>query len=75
MNGHSNRYKPRPNEVATESSLTVLKIELPTGVEAYLEDLRQVGCSSDLVAVFPFSSLNLMLCKVQGLRRADDLPL
>lgn len=40
---HSNRYKPPPNEVTTESGLTVMKIELPTAVEAYLEDLRQVG--------------------------------
>ncbi|KAM7390973.1 hypothetical protein PAMP_021696 [Pampus punctatissimus] len=35
------KYKPPPNEVFTESSLTVMKIQLPTGVEAYLEDLRQ----------------------------------
>ncbi|XP_044053377.1 complement C5 [Siniperca chuatsi] len=35
------KYKPPPNEVITESSLTVMKIQLPTGVEAYLEDLRQ----------------------------------
>ncbi|XP_020505432.2 complement C5 [Labrus bergylta] len=35
------KYKPPPNEVYTESSLTVMKIQLPTGVEANLEDLRQ----------------------------------
>ncbi|XP_029283794.1 complement C5-like [Cottoperca gobio] len=35
------KYKPPPNEVFTESSLTVMKIQLPTGVEAFLEDLRQ----------------------------------
>ncbi|KAM4578048.1 complement C5 [Fundulus diaphanus] len=35
------KYKPPPNEVYTESSLTVMKIQLPTGVEPYLEDLRQ----------------------------------
>ncbi|CAJ1069578.1 complement C5 isoform X1 [Xyrichtys novacula] len=35
------KYKPPPNEVFTESTLTVMKIQLPTGVEAYLEDLRQ----------------------------------
>ncbi|XP_047448971.1 complement C5 [Mugil cephalus] len=35
------KYKPPPNEVLTESGLTVLKIELPTGVEPRLEDLRQ----------------------------------
>ncbi|KAK2838185.1 hypothetical protein Q5P01_015397 [Channa striata] len=35
------KYKPPPNEVYTESTLTVMKIQLPTGVEAYLEDLRQ----------------------------------
>lgn len=35
------KYKPPPNELLTESSLTVMKIQLPTGVEAYLEDLRQ----------------------------------
>ncbi|KAM4617089.1 complement C5-like [Polymixia lowei] len=35
------KYKPPPNEVVTESSLTVMKIQLPTGLEAYLEDLRQ----------------------------------
>ncbi|XP_041643759.1 complement C5 isoform X2 [Cheilinus undulatus] len=34
------KYKPPPNEVFTESTLTVMKIQLPTGVEAYLEDLR-----------------------------------
>ncbi|CAK6980544.1 complement C5 [Scomber scombrus] len=35
------KYKPPPNELFTESSLTVMKIQLPTGVEAHLEDLRQ----------------------------------
>ncbi|XP_030581729.1 complement C5-like [Archocentrus centrarchus] len=35
------KYKPPPNEVYTESSLTVMKIQLPTGVAAYLEDLKQ----------------------------------
>ncbi|XP_076588073.1 complement C5 [Chaetodon auriga] len=35
------KYKPPPDELLTESSLTVMKIQLPTGVEAYLEDLRQ----------------------------------
>ncbi|XP_026177274.1 complement C5 [Mastacembelus armatus] len=34
------KYKP-PNDVHTESTLTVMKIQLPTGVEAYLDDLRQ----------------------------------
>lgn len=42
------RYKPPPNEVYTESSLTVMKIQLPTGVEAYLEDLRQVRSEESL---------------------------
>lgn len=36
------RFRPPPNEVLTESGLTVMKIQLPTGVEPYLEDLRQV---------------------------------
>ncbi|XP_072243255.1 complement C5 [Leuresthes tenuis] len=35
------KYIPPPNEVFTESTLTVMKIQLPTGVEPYLEDLRQ----------------------------------
>ncbi|XP_077418517.1 complement C5 [Vanacampus margaritifer] len=35
------KYKPPPNELATESTTTVMKIQLPTGVEAHLEDLRQ----------------------------------
>ncbi|XP_069579966.1 complement C5 isoform X1 [Brachyistius frenatus] len=35
------KYNPPPNDVFTESSLTVMKIQLPTGVEAHLEDLRQ----------------------------------
>ncbi|KAG7490391.1 complement C5 [Solea senegalensis] len=35
------KYKPPPNEVYTESSLTVIKIQMPTGVEASLEDLKQ----------------------------------
>ncbi|XP_071340230.1 complement C5 isoform X2 [Trachinotus anak] len=35
------KYKPPPNEVYTESSLTVMKIQLPTGVDAHLEDLRE----------------------------------
>ncbi|KAL6115010.1 c5 [Pungitius sinensis] len=35
------KYKPSPNEAVTESSLTVMKIQMPTGVEGYLEDLRQ----------------------------------
>ncbi|XP_061881270.1 complement C5 isoform X2 [Entelurus aequoreus] len=34
------KYKPRPNELLTESTMTVMKIQLPTGVEAHLEDLR-----------------------------------
>ncbi|XP_018549132.1 complement C5 [Lates calcarifer] len=41
------KYKPPPNEVYTESSLTVMKIQLPTGVEAYLEDLRQFRDSDE----------------------------
>lgn len=36
------RFKPPPNELLTESGLTVMKIQLPTGVEPNLEDLRQV---------------------------------
>ncbi|XP_011613600.2 complement C5 isoform X1 [Takifugu rubripes] len=35
------KYKPPPNELLTESSLTVMKIQLPSGVEPYLDDLRQ----------------------------------
>ncbi|KAM8760671.1 complement C5 [Acanthopagrus schlegelii] len=35
------KYNPPPNEVSTESGLTVMKIQLPTGVDAHLEDLRQ----------------------------------
>ncbi|XP_040898542.1 complement C5 [Toxotes jaculatrix] len=35
------KYKPPPNEAYTESGLTVMKIQLPTGVDAYLEDLKQ----------------------------------
>ncbi|XP_042276163.1 complement C5 isoform X3 [Thunnus maccoyii] len=35
------KYKPPPNEDFTESGLTVMKIQLPTGVEGYLEDLKQ----------------------------------
>ncbi|XP_068425004.1 complement C5 [Clinocottus analis] len=35
------KYRPPPNELSTESSLTVMQIQLPTGVEGYLEDLRQ----------------------------------
>ncbi|XP_074526548.1 complement C5 [Halichoeres trimaculatus] len=35
------KYRPPPNEVITESTLTVMRIQLPTGIDAYLEDLRQ----------------------------------
>ncbi|XP_061624798.1 complement C5 isoform X1 [Phyllopteryx taeniolatus] len=35
------KYKPPPNELVTESTMTVMKIRLPSGVEAHLEDLRQ----------------------------------
>ncbi|KAM3610513.1 uncharacterized protein V6R79_005063 [Siganus canaliculatus] len=35
------KYNPPPNELLTESSLTVMKIQLPTGVQAFLDDLRQ----------------------------------
>ncbi|XP_041856086.1 complement C5 isoform X2 [Melanotaenia boesemani] len=35
------KYKPPPGEKYTESELTVMKIQLPTGVEPYLEDLKQ----------------------------------
>ncbi|KAK1893065.1 Complement C5 [Dissostichus eleginoides] len=41
------KYKPPPNELFTESSLTVMKIQLPTGVEAFLEDLRQFRDSQE----------------------------
>ncbi|RVE68783.1 hypothetical protein OJAV_G00094840 [Oryzias javanicus] len=41
------KYKPPLNEVSTASSLTVLKIQLPTGVEPYLDDLRQFMESED----------------------------
>ncbi|XP_022623289.1 complement C5 [Seriola dumerili] len=35
------KYKPLPNEVNTDSSMTVMNIQLPTGLEANLDDLRQ----------------------------------
>ncbi|CAF94607.1 unnamed protein product [Tetraodon nigroviridis] len=35
------KFKPPPNELLTESGLTVMKIQLPTGVEPHLEDLKQ----------------------------------
>ncbi|XP_078027275.1 complement C5 [Epinephelus lanceolatus] len=41
------KYKPPPNEVFTESSLTVMKIQLPTGVDAAYEDLRQFRDSDE----------------------------
>ncbi|XP_040010542.1 complement C5-like [Xiphias gladius] len=41
------KYKPPPNEVYTESGLTVMKIQLPTGVEGHLEDLRQFRDSEE----------------------------
>ncbi|CAL8343814.1 unnamed protein product [Lota lota] len=34
------RYRPPPNEVEPESGLTVLEIQLPTGVQANLDELR-----------------------------------
>ncbi|XP_072289541.1 complement C5 [Eucyclogobius newberryi] len=34
------QYKPPPNEVAQESLLTVMEIQLPTGIEPVLDDLR-----------------------------------
>ncbi|XP_077378953.1 complement C5 isoform X2 [Festucalex cinctus] len=43
------KYKPPPNEVATESTMTVMKIQLPTGVDARLEDLRQFRDAMDPV--------------------------
>ncbi|KAF6715641.1 Complement C5 [Oryzias melastigma] len=43
------KYKPPVNEVSTASSLTVLKIQLPTGVEPYLDDLRKFMESDDPV--------------------------
>ncbi|XP_015250744.1 PREDICTED: complement C5 [Cyprinodon variegatus] len=43
------KYRPPPNEVYTESTLTVVKIQLPTGVEPYLEDLRQFMETEDPV--------------------------
>ncbi|CAN9512877.1 unnamed protein product [Ophioblennius macclurei] len=43
------KYRPPPNEVYTESSLTVMKIQMPTGVEAYLEDLQQFRDSENPV--------------------------
>ncbi|XP_041756480.2 complement C5 [Coregonus clupeaformis] len=34
------KYKPPPNEVFTESSHTVMEIQLPTGVQPFQEDLN-----------------------------------
>ncbi|XP_055080379.1 complement C5 [Periophthalmus magnuspinnatus] len=34
------QYKPPPNEEVAESLLTVMEIQLPTGIEPFLEDLR-----------------------------------
>ncbi|XP_013878274.1 complement C5 isoform X2 [Austrofundulus limnaeus] len=34
------KYKPPPNEVSTESALTMMNIQLPTGLEPQMEDLR-----------------------------------
>ncbi|KAL0978964.1 hypothetical protein UPYG_G00178580 [Umbra pygmaea] len=34
------KYKPLPNEVFTESSHTVMEIQLPTGMQPYQEDLN-----------------------------------
>uniref|UniRef100_A0A6Q2Y1G6 NTR domain-containing protein n=1 Tax=Esox lucius TaxID=8010 RepID=A0A6Q2Y1G6_ESOLU len=34
------RYKPRPNEMFTEASHTVMEIQLPTGVRPFQEDLN-----------------------------------
>ncbi|XP_034548076.1 complement C5 [Notolabrus celidotus] len=41
------KYKPPPNEVFTESTLTVMEIQMPTGVDAFLEDLRQFRDSDE----------------------------
>ncbi|XP_056142299.1 complement C5 [Lampris incognitus] len=35
------KFKPPPNEVVTQSTLTVMKIELPTGLTAHVDDLKQ----------------------------------
>uniref|UniRef100_A0A3B3YPQ7 NTR domain-containing protein n=1 Tax=Poecilia mexicana TaxID=48701 RepID=A0A3B3YPQ7_9TELE len=53
-------YRPPPNEVYTESLLTVMKIQLPTGVEPYLEDLRQVnGLQTALTSFSPVSMVTM----------------
>uniref|UniRef100_A0A3B3X547 NTR domain-containing protein n=1 Tax=Poecilia mexicana TaxID=48701 RepID=A0A3B3X547_9TELE len=54
------QYRPPPNEVYTESLLTVMKIQLPTGVEPYLEDLRQVnGLQTALTSFSPVSMVTM----------------
>uniref|UniRef100_A0A3B3X8U0 Anaphylatoxin-like domain-containing protein n=1 Tax=Poecilia mexicana TaxID=48701 RepID=A0A3B3X8U0_9TELE len=54
------KYRPPPNEVYTESLLTVMKIQLPTGVEPYLEDLRQVnGLQTALTSFSPVSMVTM----------------
>uniref|UniRef100_A0A3B3X5I6 NTR domain-containing protein n=1 Tax=Poecilia mexicana TaxID=48701 RepID=A0A3B3X5I6_9TELE len=46
--------------VYTESLLTVMKIQLPTGVEPYLEDLRQVnGLQTALTSFSPVSMVTM----------------
>ncbi|XP_017281314.1 complement C5 [Kryptolebias marmoratus] len=42
------KYKPPPNELS-ESTLTVMKIQLPTGVEPQMEDLRPFRDGEDPV--------------------------
>lgn len=59
------RYKSPPNEVNTESTLTVMKIQLPTGVKAYLEDLKQVS-GSFMVSV---DQLNISYTDLQTCRQ------
>ncbi|XP_075323118.1 complement C5 [Odontesthes bonariensis] len=48
------KYVPPPNEGFTESTLTVMKIQLPTGVEPYLEDLKQFRDSLDQPIISDF---------------------
>ncbi|XP_053727481.1 complement C5 [Synchiropus splendidus] len=50
------RYKPPVNEVASSSGLTVMKIQLPTGVDPHLEDLREYRDYSSLRQTEPLLS-------------------
>lgn len=56
------KYKPPPDENVSESMLTVMEIQLPSGVEPFLDDLRPLRDGEDpLIANFKLNGRTVVV--------------